>query len=351
MKICILYKEKKGPWGGGNQFLKALRKEFEREKYYEPDPFNADAVIFNSFDFLDKKILNKIVQLKKKGKILIHRVDGPISTYRGKDFYLDKLIFKFNNLFADGTVFQSEWSRNKNYELGLKKNKFETVMHNASDPDIFNKKGKIKFSKNRKTKLIATSWSSNCNKGFEIYKWLDNNLDFTKYEMTFVGRTPVEFKNIKHIHPVDSKKLAKILKKHDIFITASRNDSCSNSLIETMSCGLPAIALNSGGNPELVKNKKNLFNTKEELMKKIKQITGNYPQYKTQILAFSLNKTTNQYYNFCLKIFTKQKQKENSIWFIQINLIFLLIVYIPLKKIIIQFRKFVNSMFKNTQKI
>ena len=48
MKIHILYLFKDGPWGGGNQFLKALRNEFIKMNFYEEIPEKADVILFNS---------------------------------------------------------------------------------------------------------------------------------------------------------------------------------------------------------------------------------------------------------------------------------------------------------------
>lgn len=156
----------------------------------------------------------------------------------------------FNKLFVDGIIFQSNWRKKNNKKYFGISTKYETVVRNAPDNKIFNKVGKKVFNPKEKIKLIATSWSSNWRKGFDIYKFLDENLDFSKYEMTFVGNSPIIFKNIKWIKPVPSKKLAEILKQNDVYITASQNDPCSNSLIEALSCGVPAVALNDGGHPE-----------------------------------------------------------------------------------------------------
>ena len=65
--------------------------------------------------------------------------------------------------------------------------------------------------------------------------------------MIFVGNSPIEFKNIEIIPPVKSKKLSKLLSKNDYFFTASRDDPCSNSLLEALSCGLIPIYIDSGG--------------------------------------------------------------------------------------------------------
>ena len=50
-------------------------------------------------------------------------------------------------------------------------------------------------------------------KGFKYLKYLDDNLDFDKYKMNFIGNTPVKFKNINIIPPVKSKELGKRIRQ------------------------------------------------------------------------------------------------------------------------------------------
>lgn len=309
MKIKILYTFVKGPYGGGNQFLRGLRDYLSSKNEYSTETLKADEILFNSMNYTPQELKN-LYQLRRKRKILMHRVDGPISLYRGKDWQIDKEIYLLNQFLADATIFQSEWSRQENYKLGMKPNKFETVIMNAPDPLIFNKKGKAKFSKKRKIKLIATSWSSNLNKGFEIYKWLDENLDFSKYEMTFVGNSPIGFKNIKHILPLRSEDLAKELKKSDIYITASKKDPCSNSLIEAMHCGLPAIGLRDGGHPEIIKNGGELFDVPEEIPIFLTKIIKNYRKYQSGIDVPTMEEVGNKYYQFMQEIYEKYREGE-----------------------------------------
>lgn len=300
MKIHIFYSFQKGPWGGGNQFLKALKKEFERTGVYESDFNKADAVVFNSHHNLES-----CFQIKRKypNKIIMYRLDGPISSVRGKDKEIDRIIAMFNKLFVDGIIFQSSWCKKQNKKLFGISSKYEIVVHNAPDNKIFNKKAKKEFNPNQKIKLIAVSWSSNWRKGFNVYKYLDENLDFSRYKMTFIGNSPIEFKNIKYIKPVSSEKLAKILKQNDVFITASQNDPCSNSLIEALSHGLPAVALNDGGHPEIVQEGGELFRNKEDVIEKIEKIAKNYQNYQSQIPEFSIKKTAQNYYKFIERIY------------------------------------------------
>ena len=292
-KIHILFKIKDGPWGGGNQFLKALRDEFKKTGIYEDDPGKSDLILFNSHQDL-REALN--LKFKYPEKKFIHRIDGPIFLIRGRDFVIDKIIFYFSNKIADFSIFQSTWSLRKCKELGFKSNfDSEAVIHNAPDNTIFNKKGKKEFNSKEKIRLIATSWSQNWNKGFDVYRYLDNNLDFNKYEFIFIGNSPINFKNAKHIKPLPSKELSEELKKSDIFITASKKDPCSNSLIEALSCGLPAVAYNDGGHPELIQSGGEIFNKKEEIIDKIERIVNNYSVYEKNIPTYQIQDIAQQY--------------------------------------------------------
>ncbi len=249
MKVHILFEFKEGPTGGGNQFLKSLKQYLQSAEVYENDVQRADVVLLNSYQYIDEAAKAK---LQHRDKLFIHRIDGPIRLYNKKSDQRDFVTNIANHLIAEATIFQSGWSRSENHRLGLKKNRFETIITNAPDPMVFNRQGKEAFSADRKTRLIAASWSPNWNKGFRVYQWLDEHLDFDKYEMIFVGNSPISFKNITHKLPLSSVELASELKKNDIFIFASPIEACSNSLLEALSCGLPVIAINSSSNPELV---------------------------------------------------------------------------------------------------
>lgn len=300
MKIHILYKIEEGPkGGGGNQFLKALKLEWQKKGFYEENIEKADVILFNSHQWLKKGFVSK---KKFPAKIFIHRIDGPMKTYRPKEAFLDKIIFKTNRFVADGTIWQSRWSQEENKKLFKYQCQNETVIYNAPNEQIFNTQGKSLFNKNNKVKIIAVSWSQNALKGFDIYKFLDENLDFKKYQMTFVGRSPVEFKNIKMIKPQIPEKVAEILKKSDIFISGSKIESCSNALIEALSCGLPSLAFNSSSNPEIVGRGGELFNSEEDLLKKIDKIANNYLNYQKNLPVFSLNKVSRDYFDFANKI-------------------------------------------------
>ncbi|MDD4990301.1 MAG: glycosyltransferase family 4 protein [Candidatus Pacebacteria bacterium] len=302
MKIHILYKFEQGfQGGGGNQFLKALKDEWVGLNVYEEKPEKADIILFNSH-----QNLKEVFKLKKTfpDKIFIHRIDGPIQAYRPKEKFQDKLIFKVNNFSADGTVWQSEWSKKENKKLLPFSSQYQTVVYNAANSRIFNKDGKKDFNPSSKIKLVTVSWSKNLLKGFDIYQYLDTHLDFKRYQMVFVGRSPVEFKNIKMVEPSLPEKIAEILKQSDIFVFASKVESCSNALIEALSVGLPCLAFNSSSNPEIIGAGGELFESPKELLGKIDKVAKNYFFYQKNLPVFSLERIARQYFNFAKQIFS-----------------------------------------------
>lgn len=305
MKIHILYPFVDGPWGGANQFLKATRDYFVSIGAYEENIQRADVVLFNSSPNSLVDLLAEVFKLKREfpNKIFVNRIDGPVFFIRDRNSYIDKAFYLFNEHVCDGTIFQSDWSKNKNYDLGMKKNNFETTILNAPNSNIFNCNNRVDFSKEKKVKLIVTSWSNNLKKGFNVYKWLDENLDFSKYELTFIGNSPYKFKNIKSKKPMDSEALSMALRKHHIFITASQQDPCSNALIEALHCGLPAIGLNDGGHTEIIAKGGEVFLNEEEIPKILEKIVKGYRRYQSNIQLPDINRVGQLYFNFLSNIY------------------------------------------------
>ena len=295
MKIHILHDFVGGAWGGGNQFLKALRQYLMENGLYADHYQSADTILVNSKDHLDFAF-----QLKKQFNCkIIHRIDGVFGIYRN-DPRLDDMVHSFASKVADGVIFQSEWSQKTHKERGfIDTHPYETVIYNAANPNIFNTD--YKKEKNKKIKLITTSWSSNWGKGFKTLQYLDEHLDFEKYDYEFIGQSPVKFKNIKMTSPLPQEVLVKIMKKCDIFITATENDTCSNSLLEALSCGLPAIGLNSGGTPELISTGGRIYNEMDELLGVIDDVSTNINSFKKKINIKSFEDIAEEYIKFISK--------------------------------------------------
>jgi glycosyltransferase involved in cell wall biosynthesis len=280
------------PYGGGNQFMIALEAALQRKgmKVLRNTGKGADAHVMQSVWFDRKRFEAEL----EPGAVVLHRVDGPIQLYRGNDFTSDSLCYEINAALADVTVMQSRWSMDQTYYLGFEP-KRPLLMWNSCDGTIFNREGKLPFSTGRKTRIISTAWSNNPRKGRDTYKWIDQNLDWSRYEYTFVGRIEEAFQNIRVIEPVDSKSLADHLRAHDIYLTASQKDPCSNSLVEALFCGLPAVYLADGGHPELVEFGGIGFTRHEEIPGALDAIVKNYASFQNTIWLDTMDELAQKY--------------------------------------------------------
>jgi len=292
-KIVMVNEFRPAPYGGGNQFLGALRKALisrGQSVGVNHRGWHTRVALFNSFNF----DFERIRTFRDLGLRMVHRVDGPISAYRGRDRELDEKIWQINHDVADATVFQSEYSLSKHREMGLQFT-CPVVIPNACDDTIFFPPPARRPLAGRRVRLITTSWSDNPMKGGDVYRWLDENLDFSRYEFTFLGRTKEVFRNIRVLPPVPSRPVADMLRQQDVFITASCNDCCSNALIEALACGLPAVYHDSGGSRELVGDAGYGFQAMEKVPALIERCVANLEQLREYIRVASIGDVADRY--------------------------------------------------------
>ena len=176
------------------------------------------------------------------------------------------------------------------------------VIHNSIDGDVFHPSGRKKFDDTAKISLISTAWSDNPRKGGPFYKWLDEHLDFSRFEYTFVGRVKQEFKNIKHIVPQDSGNLAELLRQHDIYISASLHEPCSNALLEALACGLPSLYRNDGGSSELVEFGGLPFNDEDDFLPQLDRVAAHYESFQLSIYIKSMDDIVGKYLQLAQKV-------------------------------------------------
>ncbi len=138
--------------------------------------------LFNSFNF-DFRRLRRFARSDVR---FVHRVDGPIATYRGFDDGTDARIAEVNRALADSTIVQSRYSLNAHRALGIELADPRLVV-NTVDPSIFHPPAEHEPVAGRRVHVIATSWSDNANKGSDVVGWLDANLDHERYELAFAG--------------------------------------------------------------------------------------------------------------------------------------------------------------------
>lgn len=255
-----------GPWGGGNSFLRTLSKALSGRGKLAEDPFRADIVLFNSHQNLRAKIkLLREIRKENPSTLLVHRVDGPVSLSRcqPRHQYLDNVIFELSSKFADLTIFQSQFSYLESLRMGFPATQPVKIIGNSVDSEIFYVDSTRRYDR-APSRIVTTAWSDNPNKGLLFLRYLDSKIRGLGYEFEYFG-PPQGFQNIKEHGRVPAQTLAAALRSADYFITGSRNDSCSNSLIEAMACGATPLALMHGGHPEIVGDANFLFNSAENL--------------------------------------------------------------------------------------
>jgi glycosyltransferase involved in cell wall biosynthesis len=291
--LAVFHDFHQPPYGGGNQFLLALVRELEgRGLSVEANRLsgNTPTCLFNSFNF----DFQRLRRFAREGARMVHRVDGPIGVYRGFDDGTDTRIVEVNRELAQATILQSNYSLASHRELGLDL-RDPIVIQNAADPAIFHPPSVREPLNGRRVRVIATSWSDNPRKGADALEWLDRNLDHDRYELTFAGRTHSRFRRINVVGPLASNPLANLLREHDAYIAASRDDPCSNALIEALTCGLPAAFLRSGGHPELVGEAGVGFDDPEELPAALSQLASELDRRRAAIRVPSLSDVADRY--------------------------------------------------------
>lgn len=176
---------------------------------------------------------------KLDGCKIVQRI-GDLGTH-GKPELLD--LVKLTSEYSDALIFPSEWAKKKL----ASKNSSSYVVKNAPVVDFVKAKrpADVVLSKLR---IVSHHWSNNAMKGFEIYQRLD---DYCKSDgdvtFTFIGRKPDELVLTNHIQPLDTQGLVEELPKHNVYLTASKQEAGANHVLEAMAVGLPVLYHSDGG--------------------------------------------------------------------------------------------------------
>lgn len=292
--IGLWHEYHKPPYGGGNQFMLALRGALERlgtRVVVNRMSRSVDVHLCNSawFD------VDSFTRARGRGALrMIHRVDGPVALYRGTDWSEDERIFKLNQEWASATVFQSGWCMRKMVEHGLDFRR-PVILRNAVDARFFHAPRSRPPAAGRPLRIISSAWSDNPRKGGPLYRWLDEHLDTRRFSYTFVGRVRESFTHIRHVGALPSRALGALLREHDLYITASQNEPCSNALLEAMACGLPALYLDQGGHGELVGLGGLPFQGEADVLAQLDRLAARVEDYRAMIWQPTIEEVAARY--------------------------------------------------------
>lgn len=275
MKICIWYRTTDNPWGGGNQFLRALAVELINMGHDVSHHPNAggEVVLLNAHNAGPNIQLrpNQVAQLRqigritgygrfiprgwwsrlsRKGPAMVHRLDGVAELIRGLHTRADNIQPAVNRL-ADYTIFQSTYSQDS-FAAYQVRPQHSCIIYNGVDPEIFYP-ASPRPAPDRVLRLVASSWSPNPRKGFAILAQISQ---VPGVEVSFAGNwcPSVASAKVVLLGSKSSSELAEILRQADALVHAAENEPCSNAILEALACGLPVLYRNSGGNGELAAN-------------------------------------------------------------------------------------------------
>jgi len=191
-------------------------------------------------------------------------------------------------------VTPSQWLLNESLNYSLL-NKFQHKhISNTIDINtfkIFNKKElRVKYNINNKrfVLLFVSESIDNYRKGFDILLEAISNVKDIELTVLAIGNGEVHIKQ-KNINVIElgkitsQEKIIEVYNLADVFLLPSREDNLPNVILESYSCGLPAISFNIGGVKEHVLN----------------NITGiNAGQIASQMLTEAIIKMHNQINNY-----------------------------------------------------
>lgn len=255
MKIAFNRQIRRIPWGGGAHFHSAMADVLHENGHVVVSELSDDVDVIFMLDPRQedggfcwnaiRSIKNKLPHVK-----VLHRINECDSRNGGVN-RID-IQLQQSNVVADHTIFISEWLRNYHAAKGLVPNSSEVVYNGCRLDWFYPDKNRPHTLDNldRKIRIVTHHWSDNAMKGFDLYNALDSYVKkYTQYEFTYIGRYEKSYtpSNTKILPPMYGQELGDELRKHDIYVTASRNEPAGMHHIEGAASGLPVLYHAHGG--------------------------------------------------------------------------------------------------------
>ncbi|MBF0296052.1 MAG: hypothetical protein HQL96_12750 [Magnetococcales bacterium] len=295
MNVSIGMTLQAGAWGGGNRFGKALAdhlmanghqvsfdlrsRELDIILLAEPDRTRK----ISAYDHAD---ILRYLLFKNHRALVVHRINNTSEARDDPEKRFNRYRIRANRV-ADHTVFVSQWVHDRYREAGFG-DRPVTVILNGADADTWRCSPKARDARLR---LVTHHWSTNPNKGIDLYLQLDALLATPPWNerltFTYIGNLPpgTEFRHARHVPPLSGQPLVEELCRHDIYLTASRCEAGPNHLLEGALCGLPLLYPDSGSMPEYAAGF-GLEYTSDTLAATLTRMLDEFPAWQERIRAF-----------------------------------------------------------------
>lgn len=254
-----------------------------------------------------------------------HHVHGDTRYKNGYDnnskFNLNRYVWqqkrKHWNDWDFSIIAPSSWLGQEAAESCIMNNKNVEVIHNGLDVNIFTPSGN---NEKAGKKIIAfgafdvNDWNKG---GSELLEALGILRDKYKqeFELLLIGNgefdSPFQAKSTGFIE--SDKAIAEAYSSADAFVLASKYDNLPNMLVEASACGVPLVGFETGGIPDIIKNKQNGYSAKafdsEDLARGLNYVLDDENNIRLSknarefaVNKFDIKKVAAQYINHYKKI-------------------------------------------------
>lgn len=271
MKIFAGYKPTQQPWGGANNFLRALYHTLEKnhgvQVVFDPAP-DCDIFFFgqtgkgpanDSAQFSHTELKN-IIALNKRAPAIMRMVN--LRRHSSHKYLLtywlnhtDRMLDTHTGETAalcDHIIFQSAYQKSFFNAQGIKPENY-SVIHNGAASMFSGYNGPIeKLAEGQKLKIAASSVSTKASKNHTLIAHIAGLDDV---EVSYAGVWPdgLSSGNVRLLGKIDHAAILEVLKTSHYFLHPGVKEACSNSIIEALAMGLPVLyGAGKGSSAEIV---------------------------------------------------------------------------------------------------
>ena len=292
MKVAIGYHLQEGPWGGGNQFARALAVALEaggHQVCFELDAQDIDLILLTevrgrspSAAFHAGTVL-RYLQFRNPRAVVVHRINE--CDERKGTRHMNRLLRRANYA-ADHTVFIASWLRKLNV---WRSGRPSSVILNGGDSNLFRPLENHSWKPGMPLKIVTHHWGGNRLKGADVYEKLDSLLGAEEWrervEFTYVGNLPpgCVLPHSRHLPPMSAQALADELASHHVYLTGSVNEPAGMHHVEGALCGLPIIYRSSGALPEYCDGFGMEFADPDDLSAALERMMAEYDRWRAAL--------------------------------------------------------------------